>query len=59
MVREEAVAGLFYPGDKDILLQAINLVCENEVIQDVDAKGVIVPHAGYIYSGHTACSVYK
>ncbi|GAB6078892.1 AmmeMemoRadiSam system protein B [Hydrogenobaculum acidophilum] len=59
MIREEAVAGLFYPEKKETLLKAINLVCENEVIQDVDAKGAIVPHAGYIYSGHTACSVYK
>ncbi len=59
MVREEAVAGLFYPEDKDILLKAINLVCEGESVQDTDAKGIIVPHAGYIYSGHTACSVYK
>jgi len=59
MIREEAVAGLFYPGDRETLLKAIDLVCENEVTQDVDAKGIIVPHAGYIYSGHTACSVYK
>lgn len=59
LVRKEAVAGLFYPEEETTLLKAIKLLCEDQSTQDVDAKGIIVPHAGYVYSGHTACSVYK
>ncbi len=59
IVRQEAVAGLFYPEEENTLLKAIKLLCEGDTTQDLDAKGIIVPHAGYIYSGHTACSVYK
>lgn len=59
MIRQEAVADLFYPKEKETLLKAINLLCGNQTLQDVNAKGIIVPHAGYVYSGHTACSVYK
>jgi AmmeMemoRadiSam system protein B len=56
MIRPPAVAGHFYP------------LNPNELAQNVDgfllpraeknrALGCVVPHAGYIYSGHVAGAV--
>ncbi|HID79923.1 MAG TPA: AmmeMemoRadiSam system protein B [Aquifex aeolicus] len=59
-VRQPAVAGTFYPAERDELLALINFVCgEPYVGEKIKAKAVLVPHAGYIYSGKTACEVYK
>lgn len=52
MRRHTAVAGYFYPSEKNELTSFItsNLsTCEK-----IDAVAVLVPHAGYIYSGATA-----
>lgn len=52
MHRQAAVAGVFYPSDEESVIQFIE-----EYKQDVDpvnAKAVLVPHAGYVYSGATA-----
>lgn len=57
MIRVEHVAGQFYPNEQDELESSVigNLaVCEKE-----DALAIIVPHAGYIYSGKVAGSVYS
>ncbi|MDH5233059.1 MAG: AmmeMemoRadiSam system protein B [Gammaproteobacteria bacterium] len=58
-IRPAAVAGLFYPDDprqlKDMVMQMIN----KAQTQDFDAKAIIAPHAGYIYSGPIAASAYK
>lgn len=55
-VRQPAVAGSFYPSDPTQLRKffAKNLTLST-LLQS--AKAVIVPHAGYIYSGLTACRV--
>ncbi|NPA14415.1 MAG: AmmeMemoRadiSam system protein B [Aquificae bacterium] len=59
-VRPPAVAGTFYPADKEELLALIKFVCgEPYTGEKIKAKAVMVPHAGYIYSGKTACEVYK
>lgn len=59
-VRKPAVAGMFYPADKEELLSLIRFVCgEPYTGERIKAKAVMVPHAGYIYSGKTACEVYK
>ncbi len=59
-VRKPAVAGMFYPAEKEELLSLINFVCgEPYTGEKIKAKAVMVPHAGYIYSGKTACEVYK
>jgi MEMO1 family protein len=57
MIREPAVAGQFYPANR--------LALEREVrsflgVSDgsLDATAVIAPHAGYMYSGSVAGSVY-
>ena len=52
--RPPAVAGLFYPGDAGELRRAVEGYFESAVEVAGDAKAVIAPHAGYIYSGPTA-----
>jgi len=60
IVREPAVAGTFYPADKEELVALIKYLCgEPYSGEKVKAKAILVPHAGYIYSGKTACEVYK
>ncbi len=55
--RFPAVAGQFYPRNKDDLRQEIGrYFADVEVKKDV--LGAIVPHAGYMYSGSTAAKVY-
>ena len=58
-VRPAAVAGMFYPGDAGQLSAEID-----EMLGGVDSlaprlgfpKALIVPHAGYVYSGPVAAS---
>jgi MEMO1 family protein len=59
-LREAAVAGYFYPADPDSLQREI-ADCLATVLQPRPApppKAVIVPHAGYSYSGPVAASAY-
>jgi hypothetical protein len=60
--RLAAVAGGFYPNDKaeieDLLNQFNRLLLQNGTVAAARPRAVIVPHAGYIYSGFTANSVY-
>ena len=59
--RLPAVAGQFYPGDAGVLrdLLARYLAGAPAPTPDVDRlKALIVPHAGYIYSGATAGKGY-
>jgi len=56
--REPAVAGLFYPGDPDDLRHAIASYGAN-VEPKIRALGCVVPHAGYVYSGHVAGAVFS
>lgn len=59
-VRPSAVSGLFYPANPDTLKQVINDNLEQAVIKpDLIPKALIVPHAGYMYSGPVAASAYK
>jgi AmmeMemoRadiSam system protein B len=57
-VRSPAVAGQFYPGSPEMLTRDINeYITAPE--QKIRALGCIVPHAGYMYSGHVAGAVYS
>ncbi|OAQ21585.1 AmmeMemoRadiSam system protein B [Thermosulfurimonas dismutans] len=57
MIREPAVAGQFYSNDPETLrLELSRLIVEKE--PKVEAKAVVAPHAGYMYSGHVAGAVY-
>lgn len=56
-MRESVFAGSFYPGEADAIRTFLGSV---EVPLDpVQALGVIVPHAGYVYSGPTAWKTLK
>lgn len=60
-VRRAAVAGTFYPSQSDELGRTIgNLLmdCRHEVKLPLPPKALIVPHAGYVYSGAVAASAY-
>ena len=60
-VRHPAVAGMFYPADPDELRRAVQQAFADAVAPPADAtapKALIVPHAGYPYSGAVAASAY-
>ncbi|MGE5471808.1 MAG: AmmeMemoRadiSam system protein B [Bacteroidota bacterium] len=57
--RPAAVAGTFYPGDPAILAATVDrLLGEAGTPAGTPPKVLIVPHAGYIYSGATAATAY-
>jgi MEMO1 family protein len=56
-IRPPAVAGSFYPADPAILAREI-LEFTGPVAHKRPVRGCIVPHAGYMYSGHVAGAVY-
>jgi len=58
MARPPAVAGRFYPEDPQALLEEVQRHLELETPK-ASAKGVIAPHAGFMYSGDVAGSVYS
>lgn len=63
LVRTPAVAGTFYPGDPATLrgdIQAYLDAVENgaPLSHSLPPKAVIVPHAGYAYSGPVAATAY-
>jgi AmmeMemoRadiSam system protein B/AmmeMemoRadiSam system protein A len=60
-VREPVVAGAFYPADKKELKAVLNKLFSEAEKKEIKGKikGIIVPHAGYPYSGWTAAKVFK
>ncbi len=60
-VRGPAVAGAFYPADKEAIEKKIQGYLGNVEEVDVDGRivAIIVPHAGYDYSGQVAAYSYK
>jgi hypothetical protein len=59
VIREPAVAGQFYPGNAAQLRATIGMLLDEAEIQEGPApKALIVPHAGYIYSGPVAAAAY-
>jgi MEMO1 family protein len=59
-VRPPAVAGLFYPGDADELRNMAQDYLRRAPSTELPAppKALIVPHAGYVYSGIIAAAAY-
>ena len=61
-MRPPAVAGMFYPGRRSELARAVGgLLDEARRRVDPDApvpKALLLPHAGYVYSGSTAALGY-
>ena len=56
--RSAAVAGMFYPGDTDVLAHDVRAMLATSHPSELNPKALIVPHAGYIYSGAIAASAY-
>ena len=66
MIREPVVAGQFYPGRKKDLKNMIKDCMDHKygpgsksILSNERIFGIICPHAGYVYSGPTACHSYK
>ncbi len=57
-VRQPAVAGMFYPADPGELHEMVSDLLKQADQTGGVPKAVIAPHAGYIYSGPIAASVY-
>lgn len=57
-IRPAAVAGMFYPGNPAQLHADIQEMLSSVPPGNSVPKAIIVPHAGYIYSGPIAASAY-
>ncbi len=57
MIRQPAVAGRFYPSDPQTLKRDVDRLLVSQAGQE-PARAVIVPHAGYVYSGAVAGAVF-
>jgi AmmeMemoRadiSam system protein B len=60
-LRPAAVAGLFYPGAPDTLRAEIDGLLDGGCVEDESVqlpRALIVPHAGYVYSGRVAAEAY-
>jgi len=58
-IRPPAVAGMFYPGDPRELADDVErMLTTAAAAAAVVPKALIVPHAGYVYSGPIAASAY-
>lgn len=59
-VREPAVAGKFYPGDRTTLSTELDLLFSPYAANTKSrAIACMVPHAGYVYSGGVAAAVFS
>jgi AmmeMemoRadiSam system protein B/AmmeMemoRadiSam system protein A len=60
VARKPAVAGSFYPSGEDELARAVDGYLENADDKRLpNVRGLVVPHAGYVYSGFTAAYGFK
>ena len=60
-IRPAAVAGMFYPGSAPVLARDVQQMLREAAPAPAPAaraKAIIAPHAGYVYSGPIAASVY-
>lgn len=58
--RSAAVAGMFYPGDSRELADTVRrMIARADVRPGSRPKALIVPHAGYVYSGPIAATAYR
>jgi hypothetical protein len=59
LIREPAVAGSFYPSHPEVLSGTVRSLLGNIPESAGTPKAVIVPHAGYAYSGGVAGAAYS
>lgn len=57
-IRNPAVAGSFYPGSARELDRAVRTFTA-DLPEKIPAKGVVAPHAGYVYSGAVAGALFS
>ena len=59
-VRPPAVAGQFYPDEKDALYNAIERAMSSSARVGIrEVRAVLVPHAGYVYSAEVAAASFR
>jgi AmmeMemoRadiSam system protein B len=60
-IREPAVAGMFYPSERSVLDREVDALLNRVEVGEVkgELRGLIAPHAGYVYSGYTAANGYR
>ena len=60
-IREPVAAGSWYPGDKVTLKAAVRKYLSNAKKAELNGtiKAIIVPHAGYRFSGQVAAAAFK
>lgn len=60
LLRQPAVAGLFYPANPSALAAEVRslLAGAHQETRDRFPKAMVVPHAGYVYSGPVAAEAY-
>ena len=61
LIKQSVVAGQFYPADREQLSSMIRLYLSSASLIDLEGKllGMMVPHAGYVYSGPVAAYAYR
>ena len=57
-IRPSAVSGLFYPENPGVLARDVRAMLATAHTSELNPKALIVPHAGYVYSGAIAASAY-
>ncbi|MFW5753844.1 MAG: AmmeMemoRadiSam system protein B [Marinilabiliaceae bacterium] len=59
--RKPAVAGMFYEGDSAALEEHLQRLFDEakEPVSEAEVAAVIVPHAGYVFSGGVAASAFN
>lgn len=60
-IRPAAVAGAFYPAPPAVLAREVRMLLAQSSATEADAappKALVVPHAGYVYSGPVAATAY-
>jgi hypothetical protein len=59
-VRPPAVAGTFYPAQPERLVESVDVLLGASAVDaaGVAPKALVIPHAGYIYSGSVAATAY-
>ncbi|MBD3223867.1 MAG: AmmeMemoRadiSam system protein B [Caldithrix sp.] len=60
-IRQAAVAGMFYSGDKNTLEREVAVFLENSREEQTGQRlfGIVAPHAGYMFSGGVAARSYR
>lgn len=60
-IRPDILAGTWYPGEKKELIGMIRKFLSDAKVSPIEKaiKAIIVPHAGYIYSGGVAAYAFK